>query len=280
MEDRSLRFGVEAHAGSELSVWQGTLVNSKACGVKLIVSADCDLFNAKGGADLFCLSVLPVGDYIKRFAIPDCAEEIVGIFLEEIRLMARAQGSAIGDVSDGPLRDWVLQGDEARWRADVKGIHKPDVAFIKCLIGPINALTRVLENGEVIGPELMKLHSDDGQVARRLERFSVQIKKLLSNKMQSGRADIYIIPSIPGIKESGFVVPFRTLAVTSRRDICRSKMDLVDHPDAYVPVGICRPMLTQSLMQKLMSYFSRIGVTDSFKAEQDAVVKILVGEIS
>lgn len=280
MEDRSLRFGVDAHTGAELNVWQGTLVNSSKFGIKLIVSADCDLLQSKGRDDLFCLSVLPAKDYIGRFAIPDCAGEIIDTLLAEVRGIATAMNSPIGEASNEPLKEWLVGGGEERWRADIKGIHKPDVAFMKCLMAPIETLTRVLDGGEIVAPELIKLSSEDGQVAKRLSKVSQQIKKILSNRMQGGRTDIYIIPDIPGVPESGFVVPFRTLTVASRRDICRSKMDLIDSPDSYVPVGVCRPMLTQSLLQKLMSYFSRIGVTDSFKAEQDAVVRILVGEIS
>lgn len=280
MEDRSLRFGVEAHNGVELNVWQGTLVSSSKLGIRLIVSADCDLLNSKGGDDMFCLSVLPAKDYIEKFAIPDCAGEILDLLLAEVRAVASAMGSAIGGVSNEPLREWLVTGGEVRWRADIKGIHKPDIAFIKCLVRPVEVLVDVIEGGVVIAPDQIRFKSEDGQVAKRLEKLSAQIKKLLSNRMQAGRTDIYIIPSIPGVPESGFVVPFRTLTVTSRRDICRSKMDLIDRPDAYVPIGVCRPMLTQSLLQKLMSYFSRIGVTDSFKAEQDEVVRVLVGEIS
>lgn len=280
MEDRSLRFGVEAHNGIELNVWQGTLVSSSKFGIKFIVSADCDLLNSNGRDDLFCLSVLPAREYIGKFAIPDCAEEIMDLLLAEVRAIANAMSSPIGGVSNEPLREWLVRGGEVRWRADIKGIHKPDVAFINCLVQPVEVLARVVESGHVIAPDLIKLKSEDSQVAKRLEKLSAKIKKVLSNRMQGGRSDIYIIPTIPGVLESGFVVPFRTLTVASRRDICRSKMDLIDHPDAYVPVGVCRPMLTQSLLQKLMSYFSRIGVTNSFKEEQDEVVRILVGEIS
>jgi hypothetical protein len=54
------------------------------------------------------------------------------------------------------------------------------------------------------------------------------------------------------------------------------RIDLVEQPTGYMPRATCRPILLQSLLQKMMTYFVRIGLTNSFKSEQEAVVKTLV----
>ena len=58
MEDRTARFGVDPFKGQAMQIWQGTILEGGGGPLprrKLVISADCDLANDKGGGEFFAL---------------------------------------------------------------------------------------------------------------------------------------------------------------------------------------------------------------------------------
>lgn len=275
MEDRAQRFKIDAYAGQDLQLWQGTIlrtsVREAVSAHKLVVSADCDLLNDKGAGEFFCLDVIEASPFLSRIAYSDIQNELIGVVVNLAREVAEAKEPRFSDVSDDVLREWLAASDSARFKRDLPLNHANDIDLLVSLSENLRAVTTF--NGESSSLSALLAKSDNGQLKGRIDKLNKQLSKVCESRIQASRADLYVLPEIPGAAAVGHFVPFRSLKLLERSSVCERLQDLKHSPGSYVPVGVCKPMLLQSLLQKLTLYFTRIGLTNTFKSEQEHVVK-------
>ncbi|WP_157636658.1 hypothetical protein [Burkholderia ubonensis] len=284
MEDRTARFGLDPFRGQPLQLWQGTVLESKDGEMsrrKLVVSADCDLTDAKGNGEFFTLDVVDAGRYLRHLVLEDARGDFEKILLQSVRDTAINRSPKFSSVSDHVILEWLTTSTEDRWEADLPGLHANERDWLNA----IRELIGRLPNGKLTQPSptsnmkelALLLVCKNSQLESKVISLNKRIKEALLKRLQPSRVDLYIFPSFPGDSDAGgHVVPFKSLALMKRDQVCMRRGDLIDNPGGLVPVATCRPILLQSLLQKMTTYFIRIGLTDSFSSEQQNVAKNLV----
>lgn len=275
MEDRSLRFGMDPCAGQEGKFWQGTILECAERGLRFVVSADCDLAGDKGDGEFFCLSILTSDQYLERYALPAATGEIISSIVES----AREVVPGFANVGDAALQDWLLsEGGADRWKNDLGSVHKTDLEYLSLLSKSLASLRAGLA-GKTVSFLDVKVTAESDQLKKRVLAIRKKMKNALGAQVNSSRFDLYVLPDLPGRDEIGFVVPFRSLAIERRADVFASR-SAIEGSTGFFPLATCRPMLVQALLQKLTLYFTRIGITDSFKGEQEAVVSLMLENVA
>jgi len=283
VEDRTARFGLDPYRGQSLQLWQGTVLESTTGEMrrrKLVVSADCDLTDAKGNGEFFTLEVQNAAHYVRRLVAGDACADLGTILLQSVRETAVGRSPQFANVSNDVILEWLTTSSHERWAADLPGLHVNERDWLLSL----RELLEKLFNG--------KLHQDSGstgdtvalllvcgntQLEKKVSALNKKLREALMKRLQPSRVDLYIFPTLPGDLDAvGHVVPFKSLALMNRDQVCMRHSDLIDNSNGFVPVATCRPILLQSLLQKMTTYFSRIGLTDSFASEQQGVLKTLV----
>jgi len=276
VEDRSTRFGIDPYRGSVPTIWQGTLLRSHEDPSlhRLVISADCDLLGDKGAGEFFCLDVHSSEHFLKASLRNECRDDLSEEIVAAARDIAKAKASAFSEMSSQVLRDWLLYGNENRWKADLHGIHGNDLV----LLSSLSQSLRRIQDGA--GAEILLACSID-QLSGKVQSINKKLKAVIRARLTPTRADLYVLPSIPGQEDqTGHFVSFKSLALMRRADVAQSKIEVLEKPKGYSPVATCRPILLQSLLQKLTTYFTRIGLTNTFRAEQEAVLEEAMGKVT
>ncbi len=283
MEDRTTRFGVDPFRGQPMQLWQGTILEGGGASLsrKLVISADCDLTDEKGGGEFFSLDILRAEDFAKQLVAGDARAELISILLQSARETARNRTPSFAEVSDDALFEWLTESADGRWESDLPSLHANERDWLIALKESIAKLIdgqagTQSSSAEATGPAVL-LNCANIQLSRQVDQLNKKIKSALLSRLQPSRVDLYILPALPGDSgTAGHVVPFKSLTLMARDQVCMRRVDLAKKPGGFVPRATCRPILLQSLLQKMMTYFVRIGLTNSFKSEQEAVVKTLV----
>lgn len=275
VEDRKHRFGIDPYRGQLTNVWQGTVISKKDEGRlqrRMVISADCDLTDEKGNQEFFTLDIVPIEEFVIHAARGAAIAEIRKIILQSAREIAIAKQPSFFSVSDEVLSEWILAGDSSRWSVDLPGIHSNEKDLLESIKRRLNCCEFPLSECALDASELL-LKSDNSQLSARVDAINKKIRKELQSRLLSTRVDHYIFPSLPGEYETlGHVVPFKSLKLMSKMDLSFDTKEV----GVFVPVATCRPVLLQSLLQKMTNYFARIGLTDSFRDEQETIVKTMM----
>jgi hypothetical protein len=284
MEDRSTRFGLDPYMGQELSIWQGTVIANSKLNTRLVVSADCDLASDKSGGSFFFLDVVPASEFVRNYVIPDTLEARLEVVLDEAKNLVVQRNNAFSQVAPRVLFDWLTRGHRKRWLSDLPGAHPAEIDLLEALANASLQLDRSkqgsdVEEGAKNECRAVYLDCTNSQQQKKIDALNKKIKDLIQSRLQSTRLDHFILPDIPGISGSGHYVPFRSVQAMARDNVCNRRTELVEFREKYYPIATCRPVLLQSLLQKFMTYFMRIGFTDTFKSQQDRVVKETLGVV-
>lgn len=279
--NREDRFGVDPFRGQILEIWQGTILGTPDGELKpkLVISADCDLLGDKGLGQFFCLDLWKPDAFL-RFVVPQVLEEFVEILTECARETAATRNSVFSAVSISVLSDWIAYGDRSRWAVDLPNHHVNDLDLLAAISECVKRFRFEHENFAAVEEQpSIFLSSENLQLKAKIDQLNKKLRRVLEGRLDYQRADMYVFPPIPGRNGSGYFVPFTSLGLLSRKYVSTCRADLPGMADAYYPIAICRPILLQSLLQKLVLYFTRIGLTDGFKNEQKAVVKAVMEKI-
>jgi hypothetical protein len=280
LEDRAARFGVDPFKGQALQIWQGTILEGGGGLIpkrKLVISADCDLANDKGGGEFFALDILRAEEFARQLLVSDGRGELISVLLKDVRDTAKGRNAAFADVTDEVLTEWLTESPESRWTYDLPSLHANERDWLRAIRAAIARLASMqADNGGSCAPTLL-IECANAQLAKQVDQLNKRLKQTLQKRIEPSRVDLYILPPLPGDTNTvGHVVPFKSLTLMSRGQVCLKRIDLIEQPMGYLPRATCRPVLLQSLLQKMTTYFARVGLTNSFKSEQEAVVKTLV----
>lgn len=275
MEDRKHRFGIDPYRGQLTNIWQGIVICKKEKSQlhrRMVVSADCDLTDEKGHQEFFVLDVVPIEEFAIHTARGAAFIEIKKVVLQSAREIAVAKQPSFSSVSDEVLNEWILNGDSSRWAIDLPGIHSNERDLLESIkkwlsCREFSSVDCVTESSDFL------LKCNNLQLSGKVDGINKKIKKELQSRLLSTRVDHYILPSLPGEFETlGHVVPFKSLKLMSKVELSFDAKEV----GLFIPVATCRPVLLQSLIQKMTNYFARIGLTDSFKDEQETIVKTMM----
>ena len=279
LEDRTARFGVDPFKGQAMQIWQGTILEGGGGPIpkrKLVISADCDLANDKGGGEFFALEILRAEEFARQLLVSDGRGELISVLLKDVRDTAKSRNAAFADVSDEVLTEWLTESPDTRWTSDLPSLHANERDWLRAIRAAVVRLASIQAAGVDCAPTLL-IECANPQLAKQLDQINKRLKQTLQKRIEPSRVDLYIIPPLPGDTNTvGHFVPFKSLTLMSRGQVCLKRIDLIEQPMGYLPRATCRPVLLQSLLQKMTTYFARIGLTNSFKSEQEAVVKTLV----
>ncbi|MGH8786936.1 MAG: hypothetical protein ACREYA_17875 [Cupriavidus necator] len=278
MEDRTQRFGIDPYRGQDLQLWQGTILRStcETLPQKLVVSADCDLLSDKGAGEFFTLDIIAGRDFLREIVFSS-NEDLEEILISAAREVASSRQSNFALVEARVLADWLGQGDKTRWSRDLPGAHPNDLDLLLSLQACIRDLT--VGGRDAARPCCAQelFHCPNVQLKAKSAAINKKLAKAIESRLQSTRSDLYILPALQGdIEVEGYFVPFKSLGLLERRAVSINRLDLAQGAQTFRPVATCRPVLLHSLLQKLNLYFTRIGLTNSFKSEQETVVKTVL----
>lgn len=270
-----------------MQIWQGTILEGGGSGSvnrKLVISADCDLTDEKGNVEFFSLDILRAEEFAQQLVVGDARSELVTVLLQSARETARTRTPSFAEVADEVMCEWLTESADGRWEADLPSLHANERDWLSAIRDSVVRLLggRVEESTTASGADspMVLVSCANSQLAKQVDQLNKRLKGVLLGRLQPSRVDLYILPPLPGDSgTAGHVVPFKSLALMAREKVCMRRVDLVKKPGGFVPRATCRPVLLQSLLQKMMMYFVRIGLTDSFQAEQKAVVSTLVESI-
>lgn len=285
MEDRSIRFGLDPYRGQELHIWQGTVITNLTGDNRLVISADCDLAENKSGGEFFYLDIVRSDSFIRSYALPDTVGERLKYLEATAHEVVRGRNAAFEKVASHVFSEWLLGSDRERRKRDLPGAHAAELDLLDALA--IAAKSVLAGNSE---PDLdaesanpknhgVLVRCENPQQAKKTEQINKKLRELIQSRLQAARLDLFVLPQIPGIDGSGHYVPFRSIKSMSREVVCAQHADVIDDRTRFYPIAVCRPVLLQSLLQKFMTYFIRIGFTQQFKTEQEKVVREIVEKI-
>jgi|GEM_PF-6889576 len=287
MQDRASRFSVAPFRGQPLDLWQGTILSGsdRSRPNRLVVSADCDLLNDKGSGEFFCLDVFSTNAFVSEVVLPETTDDLLSVLTEEARDIATTRNSAFSAIAGPILQQWLLGGDLTRWSKDLPKVHGNDLDYLVELAKCATRLTssraepcKSPANEESVTSLLLTCANQ--QLKAKVEQANKKLRKVIAGRLQSSRSDLYVFPPMPGSSEKGHFIPFKSLGLMKRSQVCGSRVDLLERPDGCIPMAVCRPVLMHSLLQKLTLYFTRIGLTDQFKTEQESVIKAIMEKIT
>lgn len=281
LEDRTARFGVDPFKGQAMQIWQGTILEGGGGPLprrKLVISADCDLANDKGGGEFFALEILRAEEFARQLLVFDGRGDLISVLLQAVRETAKSRNAAFADVSDEVLTEWLTESSDGRWTSDLPNLHTNEKEWLCSIRECVARFTGKCDvDGAGCAAPALLIECANSQLVKQVDQLNKRLKSALQKRLEPNRVDLYILPPLPGEADTvGHVVPFKSLTLMSRRQVCLKRIDLVEQPAGYMPRATCRPILLQSLLQKMTTYFSRIGLTNNFRSEQEAVVKTLV----
>lgn len=283
MEDRNARFGIDPFRGQATQIWQGTILESgdvESIKRKLVISADCDLTEEKNNEEFFVLDVLKVEKFAYQLVAGEASSDLIAVLLQSARDTVCNRAPLFASVSNEVFCEWLLESTVGRWEADLPGLHANEKDWLHAIRDSVCRLSSRIDQSMHVKNEAelaILLACKNSQLAKQVDQLNRRLKTVLSSRLQPSRVDLYILPALPGDSSTaGHVVPFKSLTLMRREEVCLRRMELVERPGGFVPQATCRPVLLQSLLQKLMTYFVRIGLTNSFQTEQKAVINNLV----
>jgi hypothetical protein len=280
VEDRTARFGIEPFNGQVKQIWQGTILEGGGVSPplrRLVISADCDIAKDKGSGEFFVMDILRVEKFAERVLLSDGRADLVCILIEMARETAKSRNSSFSEVSDEVLAEWLVESEDGRWESDLPNLHANEKDLLLAIRTSVLRFIRKCEDGDKEPAPRLLVECTNQQMIKKVEQLNKRLKAAFQKRLEPSRVDLYILPPMPGETNTvGHVVPFKSLTLMSRSQVCMGRMDLVERPNGFTPLATCRPILLQSLLQKMTTYFARIGLTDTFKAEQSTVVKNLL----
>lgn len=287
MEDRAFRFGLDAFKGQELDIWQGTVITNSTEHPRLVLSADCDLLASKSGGIFFYLTVIPASIFVRDYALPDTIGGRTTLIHEAAKELVQTRNPAFTNVSSHVFTDWLHRHERNRWSKDLPGAHPAELDFLEALAkasrdvhGPApTAQTEDIDVELIEQPASPYIECKNPQQEKKVNALNKKIRELIQSRLQSSRFDHFILPEVPGAAGCGHYVPFRSIRAMQRSHVCSSRTEVIEYKDNFYPIATCRPILMQSLLQKFMTYFMRIGLTDHFKTQQDGVVNETLGGV-
>lgn len=164
--------------------------------------------------------------------------------------------------------------------------HPDELAWLDVLRERLKNFNAILNSATPIAiaqSEFKRLVQHGSQQARGAAKLAASLKKvkeLLASRIEPNRADLFLLPDVPGEQDTlGFVLPFRRVTTIPRLRFVESLMEARRDPSAFVVVGACRPALTHAIVQKFSLFFSRIGLANAFESDQRALANIAIEDL-
>ena len=286
---RRERFHIDVANRPPGELWQGDVLRNFAddeARLGIVVSADCDLLHDKG--EVLCIPVVPIHRHLEQDVYYGTLAACVEIELKELRKLVNSRRPDFTAVSDEVLEEWICNRTSEQLQAELKNPHPDELALALVLqqrISALGAFLRSCPQGSTVAQkqfdQLVRIGLNEPRVAKKVGDRMKRIREAIVSASTPSRADLFVIPGIPGANEHlGFVAPFRRIVPISRTRIVSSLRDARGSRDDWVVIASCRPALTHALVQKLALFFSRVGITTFFENDQRTLIQIIADEVT
>lgn len=286
--NRQQRFGIDAVSRGAGELWQGDIVKqfSSPPRLYLVVSADCDLIRDKGG-EVMVLPLVPIQEYLESDTFHHVLQAVFQDELSVARTILVAKRPEFSRVSNEALLDWFSSQEKDRLAAELSGTHPDELAWVLILRNRVQAMSTLVadEDRSRIAQrefiETISIGTDCNQAAnaKKVAGLNRKVRQALDGRITPSRADLFVVPTLPGEESHlGFIVPYRRVTTIRRSAFSHSMNEARTDPERLATVALCRPPLLYALLQKFSMFFSRIGLTDAFEADQKALLSIVLDD--
>lgn len=248
----------------------------------IIISADCDIEQGKGGNSLVYLPIISHIDYINLIWVPQEAAKVDTTARNSIDKMLKDIDPSL---SSRHIFGWSSRsGPESLpdiLRSKALPILSQDKLAVKIdLI--VNTFAQSVELSNLVAataptarPDILKRISDFLDLRETLEKpakASVpQRKAAIESALQAlqTRIDTWLVKDLIGLDPDmleqhtyGYVVPMRLFSRVEAADILKDRIEWYENKDKYLRVCRLRGIYKSDLMQRFSNMFSRIGLED------------------
>jgi hypothetical protein len=246
-----------------------------SAGWAIIVTADCDIAQSKMGPFFTCLEIVTAVDYVTHFWASDEIHKLVVKFesrgIDLIHTADSRRDPKVTPLSSRDLELWLREESPSGIVARI-GFGKAEAAECLQALEIVSAARREseasLDRLRGIWTILRRSKKDqDGALANAL-------------KPSQMRSDYVFLPSLPGEREIGFVVPLRAVRPIAPSRIHSSALALriSGNGSDFYRLGRLADFLRYSVAQQWAALYSRIGMTRHFENECAEVARLLLAE--
>lgn len=230
----------------------------------LIITADCDIAQAKAADRLTFVEVVTTRTYLERVWIPDQLQKFV-------KKQATAAAQALAGVMrrselafelrDDQLLDWLRQRSV---ESIDKAVNRTGKALDAKLVLNLNALQCALGVGGHVTP-LAQWRALRTTLGDSDEKQRADLTSALAGG--GGFPDFFLLPELPGASGFGYVALLRFIRTVHADEVFASEVDarVQGQPDALHRVGCLTDGIRFAVTQKLAFLFSRIGLPTHFE---------------
>ncbi|RYY18167.1 MAG: hypothetical protein EON55_00210 [Alphaproteobacteria bacterium] len=230
----------------------------------LIITADCDIAQAKAADRLTYVEVVSTRTYLETIWIPDQLQKFV-------KKQSAAAAQALAGVMrrselsfellDEQLVEWLRQRPV---EAVDKAVNRTGKALDGRLVQNLNALRCAL-GAEGHATPLAQWRALRTTLGDSKDRQLADLTSALAGG--GGFPDFFLLPELPGASGLGYVALLRFIRTVHSHEVFASEVDarVQGHPHALHRVGCLTDGIRFAVTQKLAFLFSRIGLPTSFE---------------
>lgn len=233
------------------------------------------------------LPLVPIHEYLECDTFHNVLQAVSQDELSVARSVVVANRPEFSRVSNEALMDWFRSQDTDRLAAELNGTHPDELAWVLILRNRIETMSTMVtdqDRSRIAQREFIEaisIGTDCNQPAnvKKVSGLNKKVRQALDGRITPSRADLFVVPGVPGEEDHlGFIVPYRRVTTIPRAAFSHSMNEARSDPERLAIVALCRPPLLYALLQKFSMFFSRIGLTDTFEADQKALLSIVLDD--
>ena len=248
----------------------------------IIISADCDIEQGKGGSSLVYLPIISHIDYINLVWIPQEATKIDLSARSSIDKLLRDVDPSL---SSRHLFGWSKRSGSENLLDNLKSKALPILSEDKLAERLRLIVDTFLRTVELSDLQAGTAPTERSEILKRINSFFdlrdalekpakaglVHRKSAIENALQAlqTRIDTWLIKDLIGLDPDmleqhtyGYVVPMRLFSRVDTTEILKDKIEWYGDKDKYLRVCRLRCVYKSDLMQRFSNMFSRIGLED------------------
>lgn len=248
----------------------------------IIISADCDIEQNKGGSSLVYLPIISHIDYINLIWIPQEANKTDVAARSYIDKLLRDVDPSL---SSRHLFGWAKRSGLESLLDNLKSKALPILSEDKLterldlIVGTFSRIVELAELQDGTAPterlDILKRINNFFDLKDVLEKPAktggTHRKSAIENALQAlqTRIDTWLIKDLIGLDPDmleqhvyGYVVPMRLFSRVETTEILKDKIEWYGDKDKYLRVCRIRGIYKSDLMQRFSNMFSRIGLED------------------
>lgn len=238
----------------------------------VLVTADCDIANAKHGGYFTYVPVIPAAEYLEHYWAAERAEQAISKQVDDVlaRIWRAEQRRAAGTIRLTALEldEWIDASDATRIAATLAFQDEKEMRQFSSSIEKYILLRKAKASGGN-----MEVLSTIWRINGTSDRGSI-----LKSALTQMRSEFFYMPMLPDGSASGFVALLGHPRSIQHGSFHRSvtEMILSGQGQSLVRIGRFADFVRYAVGQQFGYLFSRIGMTDAYESDCEASVDLVV----